>query len=823
MDVQGSQYHLVNGLDDWGRCLDPASGLTLSAAWAVAGPAAATAWEYDASPGALRLRRDTPLFRRAGRSTPVEVDARRGAGRDTAGNWYWIDADRRTIRWSTAGSFGASTWWTVDDLVALCTCQDGDDAGRFTHAEPCPHADVVLQGLTVTTHQYLLAGYVDSGPDPSAGLLGFDLRGGGAPIRLEWPPGVPFDPWDLADTADGGTLVLDRTNSCYWRLGEHLRLPGTQSSRPALFQPADGSTTHTVPGPAIPTPLPLLDAYSQPIHPISIEPGPDGSVLVLAGDPDAGFSTLYRFDGDQRRWTTPLLDVVVVIDPQDPTDTPTLYSLLGGDFCYLAGAPATGPLTPPALYVADASGEQVVAFALDTETGALSPFDDFLPMRRWAGRGLVRAGEGVWYDFGERWIPLEVFTQCRFEAAATLVTPIDFAVTASGPGGSTAPLVGQPFDGLLPGCTWHRLFLDAQVPTGTGITVRARAADDPALLPLAPWLPQPGPYLRTGGPELPWIDVWADRRAGDGSLPDGTGTWELLFQQVKGRYLQVEIAVAGNGRSSPLLRSLRAWYPRFSYPEHYLPTVYAQNDSEDAFLERFLANPEGLYTALEERIEHAHLILDARTAPAADLPWLAAWFGLALDPLWDERRRRFLVRHVDAFYRRRGTISGLVALLRVFIDAVVDEGVFNAPSSMSASGVRVVEQFLTRDTGGPAHGAPGDSPDLSPGQRVRASAHRFDVLVPSTLSADDAAMVTRIVAAAKPAHAWFRLRPYDEVFAVGTARLGLDTGLGRGLSFTPMVPGRTALASGYLGFPAPFDVTDRVVSDRDRLGALPAL
>ena len=58
-----------------------------------------------------------------------------------------------------------------------------------------------------------------------------------------------------------------------------------------------------------------------------------------------------------------------------------------------------------------------------------------------------------------------------------------------------------------------------------------------------------------------------------------------------------------------------------------------------------------MFTALEEKIEHTHLILDSRTAPAADLPWLACWFGLALDPQWDETRRRFLIRHVDRFYR----------------------------------------------------------------------------------------------------------------------------------------------------------------------------
>ena len=42
----------------------------------------------------------------------------------------------------------------------------------------------------------------------------------------------------------------------------------------------------------------------------------------------------------------------------------------------------------------------MVAFDLDPATGELTAHDDFLPLRRWAGRGLVRAGDGAWYDFG---------------------------------------------------------------------------------------------------------------------------------------------------------------------------------------------------------------------------------------------------------------------------------------------------------------------------------------------------------------------------------------------------------------------------------------
>ena len=93
---------------------------------------------------------------------------------------------------------------------------------------------------------------------------------------------------------------------------------------------------------------------------------------------------------------------------------------------------------------------------------------------------------------------------------------------------------GQTFDSQLPGCVWHRLAARRPGPTGTSVAVQARASDDPRARRRLPWLTQPEPYLRSDGAELAGIDPWADRRAARRPLPDGTGTFELLFQQVTG-------------------------------------------------------------------------------------------------------------------------------------------------------------------------------------------------------------------------------------------------------------------------------------------------
>src|SRR6516225_8148643 len=103
MDVQGSQYHLVNGAGDWGRCQDVAAGLTLAEVWAEAAVLSPSlvhsCLEFDTNLGALRLRHDLPLFRRAGRTVPLSPCDRRGAGCDGYGNWYWVGDDEASIMW----------------------------------------------------------------------------------------------------------------------------------------------------------------------------------------------------------------------------------------------------------------------------------------------------------------------------------------------------------------------------------------------------------------------------------------------------------------------------------------------------------------------------------------------------------------------------------------------------------------------------------------------------------------------------------------------------------------------------------------------------
>jgi phage tail-like protein len=168
--------------------------------------------------------------------------------------------------------------------------------------------------------------------------------------------------------------------------------------------------------------------------------------------------------------------------------------------------------------------------------------------------------------------------------------------------------------------------------------------------------------------------------------------------------------------------ALRAWKPRFSYAQRYLPAVYREDRASADFLERFLANFEGQFTALEDRIAAAAALFDVRSANSDTLDWLAGWLGLALDPSLDERRRRQLIRHAVALYAYRGTTQSLRLAVQLALSDCVPEEDFALPSPSQRQpwGVRIVEGFLTRTLPPALLGETtfGDTPRLvAPGQR----------------------------------------------------------------------------------------------------------
>jgi hypothetical protein len=165
-------------------------------------------------------------------------------------------------------------------------------------------------------------------------------------------------------------------------------------------------------------------------------------------------------------------------------------------------------------------------------------------------------------------------------------------------------------------------------------------------------------------------------------------------------------------------------------------------------------------------------------------------------------------------------VPGVEIGLRLYLDDEVGPWLFD-PACWGRSNVRIVERFLTRNVDPRVYGATGDA--AASGNEPAASAHRFVVLLPHGLAPEQQEMARRIIELEKPAHTAFELTRYWDMFRVGEARLGLDTQLGSASLIGPLWLGDSALADAYLRAPYPFNVRDRLISDRDRLGDMPGL
>jgi phage tail-like protein len=304
--------------------------------------------------------------------------------------------------------------------------------------------------------------------------------------------------------------------------------------------------------------------------------------------------------------------------------------------------------------------------------------------------------ERAYYDSGDRWLPLVEQCRPRYEPDGWLRT-------------------AAPLDGGEPGCVWHRLMLDARMPPGGAVEVWSRAADEPAALRTVAWEREPSPIRHAGGPDRPYLRGL-----------DAYEVWETLFQRARGRWLELRLHLTGDGRSSPRLRSMRVHYPRFSYLRNYLPAVYREDAGSASFLDRFLANVEGIDTQIEDRIASAQALLDPRSVPAEALDWLGSFFDVALDPAWSESRRRTFIAHALDLFRWRGTPRGLRMALRLALDDApgADADAFAEPEGRCTLAYRIVETFRSRSAPAVTLGDPGEGPAVvaaSPGRRWKPS------------------------------------------------------------------------------------------------------
>jgi phage tail-like protein len=640
MNVNGSRFHLLLGRDDWAACGDVASKGIPS---------------FDEKSGQLGL---LPLVESI-QPTPGEplytAADHRDAAADRSGNLYVIADDRFGLLVRSCGDRRTTAFWPPAPQAGSAIAPTFDDL------EPAAATPETLTGLAITTGDFLVVGVA------GAGLLRFDLVGGGAPERILIPAGIAAT--SLAASGDGGLWLLDAAAKRLLKLDRDLCIEAQPvPDEPPVFAP-DGAP----PAASFRAEPLTIDVAAAPAA-AAIAVLADGSVILLDAPAHAPAG-------------------LFIVDPGASILTP-LIRLDFAASCFTA-VEKNGL---PALLLADDSGNQArrVELYVHNARWRARPVADTLPLRRFGGRALVTIKGAAHYDSGATdpiWVPVVELSHRRFEMEAAFLTPV--------------------YDGREPQCVWDRVRLDGCIPAGASVIVEARGSDDAQALGASSgggWVAQPALLLSRTGSELP------DKGA-SATLPTdkalGRGTWELLLQDVVGRYAQLRVTLKGDGRVTPRLRALRLWYPRFSYVEKFLPGLYREEPASASFLERFLANFEGVNTRIEDRIATIEALFDPRTAPAGMLEWLASWFDVALDPSWDERRRRLFIGHAAAFFGWRGTVRGLQLALKLALDAEVDDADFDleAAAPSEPRSIRIVEAFAGRTRGrafsaeaGPAQG-----------------------------------------------------------------------------------------------------------------------
>jgi phage tail-like protein len=794
VDVNGTRFHLLLGARDWVPRL----------AETTVDPAERAAWDPRSEHVTLRQE----LFRFPPRATEARFSPadRRGAARDVYGHFYWISSDQRSVRCRAPEQTASTTFWSVDRWFGDSETPRADRGAFAACPPPQPAERPMLSGLAVTTRHFLVVGTL-----APAGLLLFDLHGGGPPVWIRWPLSVPFAPYDLAATPEGGLWILDRpaagSGARLWRLDRDFRVARAGGevesgvSATYAFRPLDPTSAAECVTPSRTFPSGIaLDLASPPLPAsgdvVALAALPDGTALVMETDVASGDTLLHRWT--LTAWNEGSPGTPGAASMARPASLALALSdllgeattIVGHDMAFVAEPEPGAGLVMGRLYVADTAGNQSFAFTLLTgvrgtaESSRLEPIASpaYFPLRRWAGKALIACGGEAYYDLADGWLPLTELTHPRYALRGTLDRIV--------------------LDGKDPGCVWHRLMLDACIPPGDGVDVESRAADDETDLYSVPWRREPALRLRPEGPELAWTQMLSAAPSAPGS-----GTWELLFQAATGRYLELRLTLRGSGRSSPKLRALRAHYPRFSYLR-YLPAAYREDSGSASFLDRFLANFEGLLTELEGRIAAAEVLFDHATAPSEALGWLAEWLGAALDGAWDEGRRRRFLAHAPELYRRRGTRRGLLAAVRLALEECPSGDPFSdEDDTRRPFGFRLSEGFRDRD----------------------ASDHRFTVLLPVELSSSPQerarlrAATSAVVERERPAHTAFDVQLYWALFRVGAARVGHDTALGEGSRFSAVLLDVSYLGQSVLAERHPWNVRDRRVVGRDREGYPPSL
>lgn len=394
-------------------------------------------------------------------------------------------------------------------------------------------------------------------------------------------------------------------------------------------------------------------------------------------------------------------------------------------------------------------------------------------------------------------------------------------------------------DSGVPANRWGRLLLEACVPDGTSCLVGTVTSDDEFETEVAHVAPEPAdcvPAVPSATPPLPPDVLAPDPASVDSPLhrrPGPTTPWwpgsvafatfEAPVMAPPGRFLWVTVRLRGNQRRTPSVRELRVERTSHSLLRR-LPAVFSADGDQAEFLHRYLATFDGFLHDLDLRSGARDILVDPWGTPREALDWLGSFVGLVLDDRWAEAARRRLVAEIVPLYRRRGTVWALGRYISIFLAS-------DHADDLDRPWVEpvIVEHFRLRGVGGPLLGENStlssrsvlgagfrvggsvgelDSRPLDPERDAQSAfathAHRFTVLIPQSLSAEQTAVIRHVLDTERPAHTAYEMCTVDAGMRAGKGlHIGISSIVGPTGAFEDAILDRTLLGRrGILGGPS---------------------
>ena len=283
----------------------------------------------------------------------------------------------------------------------------------------------------------------------------------------------------------------------------------------------------------------------------------------------------------------------------------------------------------------DSPSEQKTIHMIDSDdhTSALWSYRD-------ATRRLVNDSQGNLYVISHKGSKLTFLAY----------TKIYRSVDEGPPKGS---YISKPMDKQESKTRWHRVLLEGEFQEGSQVEFSYYITDE----------------LLTDDEIKALSEVDWRKALSDTASIQGENRRDALFQgDLQGRYLWFRIALTGDRKISPNVRSLTIFFPRIAYME-YLPATYQENPTSKDFLERFLSIFESILLEVDFTIDHLSRFFDAAGAPAEFLSWLGSWLAISIDDNWPEDRKRQLIENAISLYKKRGTRKGLEDMLGLYTDS----------------------------------------------------------------------------------------------------------------------------------------------------------